>query len=311
MLEGEFDWSFLDPLFVKSRVVGSQTIAVLYSWNGFEKMRASLREQGVSGKKAGRMWAAIDVDSAVLDFMEREASAEEREAFWENLQGIWRQDMDEKHAELVAERLIEHERPYSAINMFWYCDLEVPELRIGLLQAARRKYPADEANGFQFRSIADRIEDIFEKLYPHLDAFHAEIAQLEFAFLPLLDNAQCLGLRHEIAHNPAFFHEMLCATYLADDGQNEARSEEVKRLASQCLEFFWNHRYIPGMGEEGIDVPVFRDWLAGPARWRRTPATGRPSMLKLGNSWHMPRRTRTGGRIGRRANTWKPDQRPF
>lgn len=281
VLEGEFDWAFLEPLHEKNKLIGSRTIDALYFKNGMDKMRESMQVQGIAGERAGRLWAAVYVDFAILDFIEKEASDEEKKAFWDNVQDT-QSEMDEAHFRLMVERLLVHDRPYSIIGMFWHCDLNVPELWIRTLRAARSKYPDPEKNGFQFSFIVSHIEGLLEKLYRYLDTYHAEISALEFAYLPLLGDAPCSGLQYEIAHSPKFFHEMLCAAYIPDDGQKKTLSEEEKRIATLCSKYFWNHREIPGMSEQGVDSPVFRDWLSQAGELARSSGHARAFDIEIG-----------------------------
>jgi len=162
-----------------------------------------------------------DVDDAVLSLLD-DADPAVRAGFWGRVQP-WRTQGD--LAETVAERLLEHDRPFSA--MFVLHDAaRRGTLPVDLTLRAMKAPAVGTAEPLQAipspQYVLGELLDDLEQADLPLD----ELATLEWLYLSSLRHDRVpQALHRRLAADPAFFAEIVCAVYrrrAVNDGRRQA-----------------------------------------------------------------------------------------
>jgi hypothetical protein len=224
-------------------------------------------------KNAGRNWtpeqeaafyASAPTSTQLFDSVAN-AGPEIERLYW-NRVGTFYNVNEDALAQRIVEALLQYGRPYAALeNIFAYSnrrhDVFTPTLVVDVLEKAARSDPSKEPRQFHayhLGELLDRIEETGE--IPE-----QKIAQLEWAFLPLLRHSSKRPpriLHRELQRNPDFFAEVVSLVY-KDEREDEpdvtAQQAGLAELAYELLDG-WNS--IPGLQDDGtISEPELREWV--------------------------------------------------
>lgn len=184
----------------------------------------------------------------------------------------------------LVERLIEHRRPWSAVQLLALHlhrrDEEVPAPLIAKTLRAAAGPDIDEPHSqalldYELGVLLDRLDAA--------GASSEELLEFEWLFFPVLQHTRVpRTLYRALSHEPQLFVELVTAAFRAEDDPPtngaEASANEVAR-ARQAYMVLREWRQPPGLKEEGtIDARGLAEWIAE-ARARLSDA-GR---LKIGD----------------------------
>jgi hypothetical protein len=201
--------------------------------------------------------------------------------YWEQ---VFPLGIDEENFEYAARKLIEYNRPRSAINLISmhaeHADPFPAALSIDALETSLRVStkidPVDTLFDYH-------VSVIFEHLEGTAEIDESRIAFLEWAYLPLLENHRRPPriLHNELSRNPVFFADVIRLVYNTPDDQQRALSEDDKVRAMRGNDLLNSWQIIPG-GTEGanIDADVISSWIM-----RARELTSTYSLIERGDYW--------------------------
>ena len=134
--------------------------------------------------------------------------------------------------------------------LFRMLDGVIPELN-------SKAAPVDTMTGYY-------IEMALEALDGRADAPNEQIAAREYSFLPLLEyGRRCLRIHHLMAHDPAFYHQILRDVFKGENENETPDQPDDRAKARWRLSYSLFRRFstIPGLTPAGIDAQALRSWI--------------------------------------------------
>ena len=159
--------------------------------------------------------------------------------------------VDEKDLAFVVDKLLQHNRPSTAIRLLRYSDKQdIPRIVQALKQCA---------------TISDRnllppyydITGLIKVLQQSNDVKNSDLVEIEIIFLPLLDEdsgVYPVTLEKEISQDPVFFHEMIRQIYYSKDEPKHKRQKKSKQdqlVAERYYDLLYKWKTPPGLHVDG------------------------------------------------------------
>ncbi len=188
---------------------------------------------------------------------------ETEEEYWRTVAPYWIDDKDD--VELAARKLIEHARPYTAIDLLAMNAKAMkgvsPEIIVKSLELALTIPPeSDPAPGI----FPYNVSELLEVLGATTGIDEDRIAMLEWSYLPLLSGPLKAPkfLHEKLAKDPRFFADIVSFIFRAKgDEPRDLTAEEVTK-ARHGFELLRSWRTIPGTIEGGdIDSGGLIGWI--------------------------------------------------
>jgi hypothetical protein len=229
---------------------------------GFAWVEAKVRgpARAWSAKQRGEFLAALPNLNSTWDIVDG-TDAESQHEYWRAMHpwGLRPED-----SERVVRKLLEHGRPYSAVQI-----LEMDERRKGnipqdlvatALEAAIHTDPKTDLHLQSFTSDAGRLLDSLE---PDDVVDANRIARLEWLYLPLLKfDRKPKFLHRELARNPQFFAEIVAIVFRAEGEEPRDVSKEEEAKAMHGYELLESWRTIPGSTDAGVvNQKELNNWI--------------------------------------------------
>jgi hypothetical protein len=159
---------------------------------------------------------------------------------------------------------LEYDRPYTALQLIALRQREValsPELITDVLERVVHSTPE---HNLDFQSLGYHVSNLLDLIEASGEVPEQRIAALEWSVLPLLEH-QHRGpkiLHSALAHNPAFFLEILSLVYRAENDEPRELSEEEQVRAQLAHDLLRTWRIVPGTQEDGsIDPTSLQNWV--------------------------------------------------
>jgi hypothetical protein len=214
-------------------------------------------------ERVGRVLLSAS-DEAKAWTLSAELGPEIEASYWANFRGFPRGE----DVWVVARKLIEHERPFAAVNVIGNApaltgDSFDPDAAYLILDAtARASSPPrpEELSGLDY--------DI-EQILAALDAAgfdEDKLAALEWVFVRILQH-EPQGLKHlyrRLGRDPDFFSELIMLTFRASTEETPADPDpELVRYAEHAMNLLWNwHGPIPGATTgDAVDAATLSAWV--------------------------------------------------
>jgi len=168
------------------------------------------------------------------------------------------------YVERATRKLLEHGRPYTAIDLLGLHAGHLgglpPELIADALERAVRMPWKDDPPSSSFSYHASALVGVLEDS----DGIEPRrVAAIEWALLPLFGHheARPRVLHRELAENPAFFVEVIALAYRAEGAKPRELSEDDRTRARHSAELLWSWRGAPGSIDNTIDADALRRWV--------------------------------------------------
>jgi hypothetical protein len=188
--------------------------------------------------------------------------AEIETQYWKLVRGWW---IGQEAAEIIVKKFLEVNRPYRALDIASLCLNEsggnnlLPDLLIANVLESILQYDSKETPAPDLTCFVYEVAQLFFALDKSKDFDKTRIAQLEWAYLPLLIHSkrQPKLLHQELSQNPLFFVEILTFLYRSDKEEDNVLepSVEDKTRARLALELLESRKKIPGLDEDGKIIP--------------------------------------------------------
>lgn len=166
---------------------------------------------------------------------------------------------------IAIEKLIEHGRPYAAINclgvmLFDKQPINTEQCVRALLAALSSSEPTSNVDQYN-------IIELIEFLQSESSVTQEDLFRVEWAYLPLLDGysgAEPKLLENKLANDPEFFCEVIRLIYRSKKEKQpfEEPAEAKKAIAENAWRLLYGWRTPPGTQEDGtFSAKHFNEWL--------------------------------------------------
>ncbi len=187
------------------------------------------------------------------------------ESYW-SMMNPWSVGADDTR-ELVP-LLVEHGRAWSAVQLLsarllpddglHQLDADMVQLILNVLRGA---LAIDASAGIPAGSPDYEVNRLLSALR-EADVPHDLVAELEWAFFPLLDGSyETPALFSALASDPAFFAELISVAFRSADGSPRQSDASDARTAFNAYAILSAWRAIPGTTASGIDEEQLMDWI--------------------------------------------------
>lgn len=236
------------------------------------RIREQRREWGEAKlSRAGEGWpsaqraqllACLPFDRRTWDLASR-SDSETEQLYWRFVRPYWLDDPND--IELAVRGLLEHGRPYAAVDLLGQHVTKdgsfPPALIADALEHTLRVSPEDDT---PLGSFSHHVVELLELLEASGGIDEHRVATLEWAFLPILEHhgRGPKVLHGELARNPDFFAEVLSVAFRAEGEEPRELSEEDQARARHGFDLLDSWRTVPGSREDGtIDADALKDWV--------------------------------------------------
>ncbi len=273
--EAEDEWppilKLLDTPDVAERGLAWSYAAQRFTMSGWPWARSVLENAAPwwSPEKRAAFLRALPFESETWNWAERLGDDTER-AYWLGVQDPWIKDPAD--VERAARRLMRYDRPAYAVSLLGRllhggAPEADPEVIAGALEQL-------VGQGNTWGESARDVTILLDYLTT-CEAFDAaRLAHLEWICLPLVRHEERPAgvLSRELAHNPAFFMDVLCTAFRAQDEEPGEATDEQRARALLGYQLLNSWRRPPGVRDDGtVDEEALGAWI----KEARTLATAR------------------------------------
>jgi hypothetical protein len=208
--------------------------------------------------------ACLPFESRTWDYVDT-MNADVEQLYWSQISPY--SLLNETDCLRVVEKLIEYERPYTAITPL-YLSIKRGEMSIlptviaEVLEKATQTLPETTVNR---SSLPYQIAGLLNMLQESSNIEEARIAALEWFFLPLLSRHKRPPrfLHRELSQNPDFFAEVVSWIYRAEDEEPQEPSGDSVVRAQLGRELLESWQQIPGTKDDGsVDFDTLKAWVS-------------------------------------------------
>ena len=168
--------------------------------------------------------------------------------------------------EYVIDKLLAHDRPYSAIQCFNKIFYDKKPINFSLccrtlLAAVSTKEPMHQVDDYI-------IGELIKVLQENTQEDQEQLFQVEWAYMSILDEfgqASPKLLEDRLANDPDFFCMLIQAIFRSRNDEKEVMepSEDSKRIATNAYKLLHSWKRVPGIQDDGsFDDKWFSNWLA-------------------------------------------------
>jgi hypothetical protein len=262
-------------LLVKNRPVSDQAIAMGYAWARYRSDKLDWLTKTMSHMRSefeDDQLAALALESdhnpmvwLLVDTYGPGVIA----AYWRK---IHLYHINDEHALVGAKRLVENERPFSAVhllghsvshNQYQPSASESLEIMLAACEGDLNKDPLDSSFSWALGHLLNYVSG---KLPKEVD----KLAKIEWALLPPLNRHQPhrgpKSLHQHLNKHPEFFVELVKNVYRAanqTEPRNETFTDAEQHRATRSYQLLDSWRSAPGLMEDGtLDAAACKAWVA-------------------------------------------------
>ncbi|WP_298409601.1 hypothetical protein [Janthinobacterium sp.] len=203
-------------------------------------------------------------------------SLDDNRMTWELIAGLgqaieaeyWRQKFSPlfsgpiEDLDLLLEKYVKHGRALAAleVSVRRINDVATPKL-LHLLDLC--VHEINEAENNIDSIYGHYVKKVFVALENRDDLTKDELAQREYAYLPLFRNEKkALTLHRLVVKRPSLFMELICLVYRAAGAEPEELSRERMAFARAALQLLKSLEILPGQVEQDVDFDALVGWCA-------------------------------------------------
>jgi hypothetical protein len=263
ILNNQYDFQLLKLIHGLSHRLHSAILWVLYSNNNLDILLDAIeKEQSLTNYEIAEMMCCTPLSMDVWLKLE-EMGDEIIDYYWENVRAF-RLDIDTLTMEYYIEKLLEHIRPFSAINIIYIQNIHNTRLIINALLTFLEHQEHIENDGLSVEDIQSHvILSLFNRLYDDVNIDDMDVARLEIMYMPFFrfdGKPKCL-IRC-FTKMPDLYIEFIskaCKQDNTDDTDTAIAVEShVVEIAHTAIERFTE---IPGCNENLTDEDYFNNWV--------------------------------------------------
>lgn len=228
-----------------------------FDGDGEARVRTELQSYGLEPDRIARLLTTLPEGKSTWTYVATFGEAVE-DAYWRN-----------KHSSFVdgaTEELLEAIGNYKSCGRF-IAGLDASTRRLKDLPTAllvdllRSAIPEMNARGGAGGNTQYILERGFDELRLRTDVPIDDIAQLEFAYLPMFRmRDRPLVLHRLLVERPSLFVEVVTVVYKPEHGEAEPLEEGARRLATSAYELLEGLRTLPGQAGDKIDGEKLLAW---------------------------------------------------
>lgn len=165
----------------------------------------------------------------------------------------------------AIDKLIEHGRPWSAINCLGI--MHLTEQPISAKQCVRALLAAGSSNESANSMDLYNVAELIRLLQSEASVAQEDLFAVEWAYLPLLDRRSGVApklLESRLASDPKFFSQVVQLVYRSKrkDQSSGESTERLRVIARNAWRLLHGWRTPPGLHEDGgFDAKYFLEWL--------------------------------------------------
>ncbi len=209
----------------------------------------------------------LPVNEKTWDLVES-CGDETDEAYWKSVSVHPISDV--ATAEKAISKLLKYGRPYAAIDLISFHVMDKKsqinrQLVLKVMQEAFHHDPGQESPA-GIGMLSYQIGEILMFLELSGEVSEDELAQLEWSYLPLLEDGQrgSIVLHRRMQKDPSFFVELLSLVYRSEEEPQveSAPSKDEEIRAELAFELLYSWKAVPGKQEDGhIEANVLKEWV--------------------------------------------------
>jgi hypothetical protein len=163
----------------------------------------------------------------------------------------------------AATNLLRHGRPHAAVDLLALYASQggpKPQIVVEALERAAQAKPSAEMNSTRWVHDTVRLLDYLETMG---DFPETSLARLEWTYLPMLRHHRPAKLLHrQLARDPAFFAEIVCWVFRAEDEEQREITADERARATLGYRLLDSWHEVPGRQDDGtIDPRTLRSWI--------------------------------------------------
>lgn len=262
-----FDLDMLAKIKEHNYTIYASVIWRLTDLNGLDVLISILTntESCLSEEEKGDILCHTPVSSELWKILDKSFSEVATNYYWQHVKEHRLNVGSTDNVDYYISKLLEFNRPFSAVKTISYSDYGNVEMIISILQQLLHLQEHKEASGLSFSSIdQSNILDLFDKLYENQNIDDSIVARLEIAYLPYFryeGNPKCL-IKY-LQTNPKEFVLFISKCYKPDEISDELIIDEEYRsqanIAHDVLNLF---KTVPGCNKSIISADVFSSWIS-------------------------------------------------
>uniref|UniRef100_UPI004039E090 hypothetical protein n=1 Tax=Variovorax sp. BK018 TaxID=3450241 RepID=UPI004039E090 len=228
-----------------------------FGGDGEARVRTELQSHGFQPDRTARLLMTLPEDKSTWTYVASFGEAVE-DAYWCN-----------KHSYFIngsADELMEGVSNYRSRGRF-VAALDAASRQLKniptdlLMDLLRSAIPEINARNSARGNMLYILERGFDELRLRTDVLVDDIAQLEFAYLPMFRmRKKPLVLHRLLVERPSLFVEVVTVVYKPENGESEPLEEGARRLATSAYELLEGLRTLPGQADDKIDGEKLLAW---------------------------------------------------
>ena len=231
--------------------------------NGLDALvETIISEQGLSEQEKGDALCHTPLSPTTWQKLDS-FSQETTKYYWEHVRAFRLDEENKNSTSYFLEKLLEHQRPFSAVQLISYSDYDDSDMIMRILESCLQLQDHKEFCGLSFSSVEQHdVLDLFQKIYTNQNIDDLAVARLEMAYLPYFGyegKPKCLS--NYLQKNPREYVDFIVTCYKPDEPTDDVSSEDRQsqiHAAYRALELF---TAIPGCNEKIMSEGIFFAWI--------------------------------------------------
>ncbi|MEM1486389.1 hypothetical protein V6615_16235 [Oscillospiraceae bacterium PP1C4] len=284
LLDDSYDFVMLKRIKKSSYLLYASVLWILVAHNGLESLVDILKvEKSLSDDDKGDILCHTPLSSAVwgkLELFNQVAV----DYYWEHVRAFRLDNENLDSTDHYLVKLLEYNRPFSAIQVIAYTDYNNTDIIIRILEKCLQMQEHKEASGISLASVHQHnVLNLFDQIYKNQNVDELAVARLEIAYIPYFrydGNPRCL-VRY-LQKNPREYVLFITKCYKPDEPSEEAFSEEKQLQSHTAYDILDLFKSIPGCNESEQSADIFYAWVSEADEYARSLGYGKAFELCLG-----------------------------
>lgn len=284
VLENKYDFDILLNIKAKNYKLYVSILNILFSKYGLGYLiHLLLSNEMLTNEEIGDFLCHTLFDQNMFDQIKK-LNKSVQSYYWNNVPVFKNKDMDLTLLDQYISKLLEYNRPFSAVQIISYYKYNNTKVILDTLELFLQSQNHIEQNGMAYKNISSHmILELLNKVYIDSNRDKARVTRIEVAFLPLFRYDQTpKNIINYLIENPMEYIKLVSRRYKSDVSTETQSTEEHVNEIHTAFGILYRFREVPGCNENECSHAKFNAWVDMSRLYAKQIGFERACELELG-----------------------------